>query len=63
MSSPPPILVAGAGIAGLTLAIALRRAGLPVRVYEQARALREVGAGITVGPNAGRVLAALEAGA
>ena len=53
------VLVVGAGITGLTLALALRRADLPVQVYEQAEALREVGAGITVGPNAGRVLAAL----
>ena len=42
----------GAGIGGLTAAIALRRAGLPVEVYERAPELLEVGAGLTLQPNA-----------
>ena len=50
------ILVVGAGIGGLTAALALRRAGFDVHVYEQSSALREVGAGIAVSPNAVRVL-------
>jgi salicylate hydroxylase len=48
--------VIGAGIGGLTAALALARAGLAVRVYEQAPALREVGAGIQLAPNATRIL-------
>jgi salicylate hydroxylase len=49
-------IVVGAGIGGLTAAIALRAAGLDVAVYEQADALREVGAGIQLAPNATRLL-------
>jgi salicylate hydroxylase len=49
-------IVVGAGIGGLTAALALRAAGLDVTVYEQADALREVGAGIQLAPNATRLL-------
>jgi salicylate hydroxylase len=49
-------IVVGAGIGGLTAAITLRRAGVAVRVYEQAPELREVGAGIQMSPNATRIL-------
>jgi len=38
------ILIAGGGIGGLTAAIALRRAGFAVRVFERAPEIREVGA-------------------
>src|SRR4051812_16488326 len=47
-----PILIAGAGIGGLTAAISLRRAGFDARVYERAAEIREVGAGITLQANA-----------
>ena len=50
------VLIAGAGIGGLTAALALRQAGFDAHVYEQAAVLREVGAGLAVGPNAVRVL-------
>jgi len=46
------VLVAGAGIGGLTLAVALRRAGASVRVFERAPRVEPVGAGIVVQPNA-----------
>jgi salicylate hydroxylase len=49
-------VVIGAGIGGLTAALTLARAGLGVRVFEQAPALREVGAGIQLAPNATRIL-------
>src|SRR5262245_16752643 len=49
---PGPVLVLGAGIGGLTAAIAMRRAGGSVEVYERAPELREVGAGLTIQPNA-----------
>jgi salicylate hydroxylase len=45
-------LIVGAGIGGLTAALALQRAGFRVSVYEQAPELREVGAGVTITPNA-----------
>ena len=50
------VAVIGAGIGGLGAALSLFRAGFDVQVYEQAHALREVGAGIQVSPNASRVL-------
>jgi salicylate hydroxylase len=54
-----PVLVVGAGIGGLTAALALLRAGRRVVVAEQAATLGEVGAGLTLSPNATRVLHAL----
>lgn len=50
------IAVAGAGIAGLTAAIALAKHGFSVEVYERAAALEEIGAGIQLSPNATSVL-------
>lgn len=50
-----PILIAGGGIGGLSAALTLAGAGLPVRVLEQADAFREIGAGLQIGPNAFRV--------
>ena len=50
MSCPPlRIAVVGAGIGGLTAAVALGQAGFEVDVYEQAPALTEVGGGINMG--------------
>jgi salicylate hydroxylase len=50
------VVIVGGGIAGLTLAIALRRFGHTCAVYEQAGELREAGAGLTVWPNASKAL-------
>ena len=52
----PRALVIGAGIGGMAAAIALRRAGLDVSLFEQTIAQREVGAGIQISPNASRLL-------
>jgi salicylate hydroxylase len=46
-----PILVVGAGLGGLTAALALARRNIPVLACEQAPELGEVGAGITMWPN------------
>ena len=54
------IAIVGAGIAGLTAATALVRRGASVTVHERADALREVGAGLQLSPNALRVLDALD---
>ncbi|MGY1822974.1 FAD-dependent monooxygenase [Geodermatophilus sp. SYSU D00079] len=57
----PRIAVVGGGIAGLAAAAFLHRAGLPAVVHEQARELREVGAGLVLAPNAVRLLRRLGA--
>jgi salicylate hydroxylase len=53
------VVIIGAGIGGLTLALALRTFGHSATIYEQASALGEVGAGITLWPNANKVMFAL----
>jgi salicylate hydroxylase len=53
-------MIAGAGIGGLTAALAIAQAGFRVAIYEQAERLEEAGAGIQLSPNASRVLLALE---
>lgn len=45
-------LIVGAGIGGLSAALALRKAGWHVRVFEQAESPREVGFGVALAPNA-----------
>jgi 6-hydroxynicotinate 3-monooxygenase len=50
------VAVIGAGMGGLAAAAALRRAGIEVTVYEQARRFARVGAGIQIGCNAMKVL-------
>lgn len=50
------VIVCGAGIAGLTAALALSRRGIDVRVFERAAQLDEVGAGLQLSPNATRIL-------
>jgi 2-polyprenyl-6-methoxyphenol hydroxylase-like FAD-dependent oxidoreductase len=57
VESPSPIVIAGAGIAGLTLAAGLARSGPEFIVVERGRTLADAGSGITLWPNA---LAALD---
>jgi salicylate hydroxylase len=45
------VIVIGAGIAGLTAALALVKKGIDVTVVEQAQHFREIGAGIQIGAN------------
>lgn len=56
------VIVAGAGIGGLAAALGLLRAGQQVRVFEQVETLGEVGAGLSITPNAGKALIALGLG-
>jgi len=49
-------LIAGGGIAGMAAALALARTGWQARVWEQAPAFAEVGAGVQLGPNVTRIL-------
>lgn len=55
MADKPHILIAGAGIGGLTAALALMQKGFDVDIYEQAPELREIGAGFQVSANGTRV--------
>jgi len=54
------VAVAGAGIAGLATALALARRGIDVELFERARQLEEIGAGIQLSPNAMAVLRRLD---
>jgi 2-polyprenyl-6-methoxyphenol hydroxylase-like FAD-dependent oxidoreductase len=49
-------IIVGAGIGGLTAAASMEQRGIRYRVFEQSTELREVGAGLTLWPNACRVL-------
>ncbi len=55
-------IVVGGGIGGLASAVALRSAGWDVQVLERSAELREVGAGISLWPNAMRALDLLGVG-
>jgi 6-hydroxynicotinate 3-monooxygenase len=54
------IAVLGAGLAGLTIAGLLQRAGFPVTVYEQSESFSRIGAGIILGANVAKVLRRLD---
>jgi salicylate hydroxylase len=56
------VLVVGAGIAGLSAALFLHKAGFTPRILEKAQALDETGAGIQVSPNASHLLLQLGLG-
>lgn len=53
----PVALVAGAGTAGLSAAIALRQAGWSVSIHERAAKLEPLGAALSLWPNATAALA------
>jgi salicylate hydroxylase len=62
MSPSGRIAIAGAGIAGLTTALALLQQGFEVDVFEQASQMGELGAGLQISPNGSRVLLSLDLG-
>ncbi|WP_131115433.1 FAD-dependent monooxygenase [Lichenihabitans psoromatis] len=53
------VVMAGAGIAGLTAALSLARHGTKISVFDRAPELHEAGAGLQLPPNATRVMADL----
>src|SRR5262249_29173025 len=59
MGERQTIVIAGAGIGGLTAALALAAHGFKALIAERTEELSELGAGIQLAPNAGRVLAGL----
>ncbi len=59
MTRARKVAVVGAGLGGLTAAIALHQRGFDVTVYEQSQELGEIGAGVQLAPNAIKVLRAL----
>src|ERR1700716_358018 len=59
MSTSKNVAVVGAGIGGLTAALALLRRGIDVQIYDQSNQLKEIGAGIQISSNGTRVLFAL----
>src|SRR3979409_2611173 len=60
MDSGTRIAVLGAGLAGLTAAGLLQRAGFSVAVYEQSPSFSRIGAGIILGANVAKVLRRLD---
>lgn len=59
MTEETDILIAGAGIAGLTAALALAQRGRDVTIVDAFKEPSEVGAGLQVAPNASRILKSL----
>jgi salicylate hydroxylase len=53
------VIIVGAGIGGLSAALALLRRGIDVCVFDQAAELLEIGAGVQISANGTRVLFAL----
>ncbi len=62
MSKSRSVLISGGGIAGLTAALCLSKAGYHVEIFERAEKFDIIGAGIQLSPNALRVLDELDVG-
>jgi salicylate hydroxylase len=59
MSRKPRVAIIGAGIGGLTAAVAMKRRDIEVEVYEQSPQITEIGAGVSLSPNAIKAFRAL----
>ena len=57
------IAIVGGGIGGLTAALALSESTHDITVFERSAGIREIGAGVQISPNAGRLLHSLGLGA
>jgi len=58
-----PVLIAGGGIGGLSVALTLEQIGVPCMVFESVAKLKPLGVGINLQPNAVRELYDLDIGA
>ena len=56
------IAIVGGGIGGLTTALALSQNSHDISVFERSAGIREIGAGVQISPNAGRLLHSLGLG-
>lgn len=56
MRKSEPVIIIGAGVGGLAAALALKNAGIEVRIFERVEALQEIGAGLTLWANAVKAL-------
>jgi salicylate hydroxylase len=59
MPRTPKVAIVGAGIGGLTAAVAMHRRDIEVSVYEQSPQIAEIGAGVSLSPNAIKAFRAL----
>lgn len=50
------VLIAGAGVAGLTMGLTLHQIGVPFRIFEAVQTVKPLGVGINIQPNAVREL-------
>lgn len=50
------VVIVGGGLGGLACAIACRREGIDVEILERSPEVHEVGAGIQIPPNGGRIM-------
>src|SRR4029079_15389198 len=56
VKNKPPVLIAGGGIGGISVALTLHQMGVPCVVFESVRELKPLGVGINLQPNAVREL-------
>ena len=59
MARTPRVAIIGGGIGGLAASLALTRRGIEAHVFEQSAQLSEIGAGLTLSPNALKAFRAL----
>ena len=56
LKNKPPVVIAGGGIGGISVALTLHQIGVPCVVFESVRELKPHGVGINLQPNAVREL-------